>query len=81
MFWQKSAKFHIISIGIYVNLRDKYNLATGRGMQASIFFAGSKPRNSEGCNRKSIRHKTLGDTRIIFALICVAAASPLVVTQ
>jgi len=50
-------------------------------MQASILWAGPKPGNREGCGRKGIRLKLLRDTGIILALICVAAASQLVVTQ
>ena len=48
-------------------------------MQASIFCAGPKPGNREGCDKKGIRHKILGDTGIILALVCLAVASQLVV--
>jgi len=49
-------------------------------MQASIFCAGPKLGNRDGCGRKGI-WTTLGDNGIILALICVAAANQLVVTQ
>jgi len=49
-------------------------------MQASIFCASLKPGNWEGCGRKHLALNP-GDTGIILALVCVAAASQLMVTQ
>jgi len=50
-------------------------------MNLAMGYANPKPGNKESCGRKGIRHKILGDTGIILVLICVAAASQLVLTQ
>jgi len=50
-------------------------------MQSSIFCAGLKPGNMEGCSKNGIQPETLGDSGIILSLLCVAASSQLVVTQ